>query len=378
MSLDHDRAVLERYSAGAGERESALCCPISYDGRYLEAIPEEVLERDYGCGDPSAHLREGETVLDLGSGGGKICFIAAQVVGARGRVIGIDMNPDMLALARSAAPRVAAAIGYDNIAFHEGRIQDLAADPSAIAAFLAEHPVRTAQDALALEAFAARQRVERPLVADESVDVVVSNCVLNLVRPQDKAQLFREIFRVTRVGGRVVISDIVSDEDVPEALRADPDLWSGCVSGAYREDAFLRAFLDAGFHGVRILRRDEEPWRTVAGIEFRSVTVEAFKGEAGPCLEERQAVVYRGPFAEVVVDDGHRIARGVRYAVCGKTFRLLQQEPYREHFWFIEPREPVEEPQPFDCAQDSLRDPRETKGAASDANTDSCSGPACC
>ena len=293
MSLDQEKAVIDRYGSAAKSLENALCCPVSYNGKLLAAIPEEVLERDYGCGDPSAHVREGETVLDLGSGGGKICFIASQVVGEQGYVIGVDMNPDMLELARGAAPLVASNLGYSNVEFREGRIQDLASDPAAVAAYLSEHPVRTAQDALDFEAYAAVQRRDHPLVATESVDVVVSNCVLNLVRPEDKDQLFREIFRVTRVGGHVVISDIVSDEDVPRHMAENSDLWSGCISGAYREDLFLKAFIDAGFYGVRVLKRDEQPWRTVEGIEFRSVTVEAFKGKEGPCWEGLQAGIYR-------------------------------------------------------------------------------------
>ena len=100
VSLDVERAVGDRYAAAANERETALCCPIDYDPRYLKAIPEEVLERDYGCGDPSRYVRPGDTVLDLGSGGGKICFIAAQIAGKEGRVIGVDMNDEMLGLAR--------------------------------------------------------------------------------------------------------------------------------------------------------------------------------------------------------------------------------------------------------------------------------------
>ncbi|MHC4847680.1 MAG: methyltransferase domain-containing protein, partial [Planctomycetota bacterium] len=176
--MDQEEAVLDRYSKGAQARENELCCPISYDGKLLAAIPEEVLDRDYGCGDPSAYLRPGETVLDLGSGGGKICFIASQVVGESGRVIGVDMNPDMLELARRAAPRVAEKTGFANVEFHEGRIQDLATDPCAVAAYLVEHPVASAHDALAMEAFVARQRRDQPLIASESIDVVVSNCVL--------------------------------------------------------------------------------------------------------------------------------------------------------------------------------------------------------
>lgn len=378
MSLDQEKAVIDRYSDAAQAREAALCCPVDYNREYLEAIPAEVLERDYGCGDPSAHLMPGETVLDLGSGGGKICFIASQVVGAAGRVIGVDMNPEMLTLAREAAPQVAKTLGFGNVEFREGRIQDLASDPTALAEHLREHPVATVQDALDLEAFVTQQKRERPLIASNSVDVVVSNCVLNLVSPEEKGALFDEIFRVTRVGGRVVISDIVSDEDVSAEMRNDADLWSGCISGAYREDAFLEAFTAAGFYGVRVLKRDEQPWRTVEGIEFRSLTVEAFKGKEGVCLEGLHAVVYKGPFSHVKDDDGHVIPRGVRYAVCDKTFRLYQREPYREHFDFVEPLEPVAEKAAFDCSRDSLRDPRETKGLDYNATTDSCTGPDCC
>ncbi|MDH3590960.1 MAG: methyltransferase domain-containing protein, partial [Planctomycetota bacterium] len=226
MSLDTDAAVRARYSDAAQSRETELCCPVSYNPEYLEIIPDEVLERDYGCGDPSACLRDGETVLDLGSGGGKICFIAGQVVGPSGHVIGVDMNPEMLALARSALPKT----GLENVEFREGRIQDLTYNAAEAARFLAERPVRNAQDALALQEHLARH----PLVADESVDVVVSNCVLNLVSGKEKTRLFREIYRVVKNGGRAVISDIVSDEPVPVAMQADSKLWSGCISGAMR------------------------------------------------------------------------------------------------------------------------------------------------
>ena len=98
--------VQERYAAGAQAVEAALCCPVDYNPQYLKIIPQDVLDRDYGCGDPSRYLREGETVLDLGSGGGKICFIASQIVGPEGKVIGVDMTDDMLDLARTNAPIV--------------------------------------------------------------------------------------------------------------------------------------------------------------------------------------------------------------------------------------------------------------------------------
>ena len=114
----------------------------------------------------------------------------------------------------------------------------------------------------------------------------------------------------------------------------------------------MQAFSDAGFYGIQILKRDEKPWQTVEGIEFRSVTVEAFKGKQGPCFERNQAVIYRGPFREVLDDDNHRMERGVRYAVCDKTYNLYRKAPYREFFEFVEPLNeiPLAEAKPFDCS----------------------------
>ncbi len=372
-SIDVEEAVRARYSAGARAREAALCCPVACDPKLLEAIPEEVLERDYGCGDPMRHVRAGEAVLDLGSGSGKACFLASQVVGPTGRVIGVDMNDDMLALARGAAPEVARRLGYANVEFRKGKIQDLALDLEKLDAYLAKHPVRSAEDLARLEARIAELRRVEPLVPDGSVDVVVSNCVLNLVRPEDKQRVFAEIHRVLRPGGRAVISDIVSDEDVPERLARDPELWSGCVSGALREDLFLEAFEAAGFYGVTILERKEEPWRTVEGIEFRSVTVAAWKGKDGQCLDQKHAVIYRGPFLKVEDDDGHVLRRGARTAVCEKTFRIYEKEPYRAHVELVPPRVlvPLEDAPPFPCGKGALRrDPRETKGAGYRATTE--------
>jgi arsenite methyltransferase len=372
-ALNIEGAVKERYSAAAQQRLEALCCPIEYDRHYLKVIPNEILERDYGCGDPSRHLRPGETVLDLGSGAGKICFIAAQVVGPNGKVMGVDMNDEMLALARKHQQAVADAVGFHNVEFRKGRIQDLALDLEQLEAELKTRPIDTADAYLAIVALADDLRIRRPLVATESIDVVVSNCVLNLVEPRAKKQLFHELFRVLKNGGRAVISDIVSDEEVSEEMQKDPELWSGCISGALTEAGFLRAFEEAGFYGIRLLKRDDGPWRTVKGIEFRSVTVEAFKGKQGPCFECKQAVIYKGPFKEVCDDDGHRFERGRRYAVCDKTYQLLKKTPYREYFEFIEPTEsvPLEEAPPFHGGAMRLRHARETKGAGYEATTPS-------
>ena len=279
--FDIERAVKARYAVGARQEEEALCCSVDYNPRFLALIPEEILARDYGCGDTSQHLRPGETVLDLGSGAGKICYIAAQVVGAEGRVIGVDMTPEMLALAEKHRHSIGEQLGYHNVEFHRGRIQDLRTDLDAVDAYLREHPVASFEEFQAFEAIMAEQRAQRPLIADGCVDVVVSNCVLNLVQDSDKRQLFGEIFRVLRQGGRTVISDIVADEPVPAHLKADPELWSGCVSGAMQEKEFIEAFEEAGFSGIAALGRDEQPWRTVEGIAFRSMTVVAYKGEPG-------------------------------------------------------------------------------------------------
>ena len=379
-----ESAVRAAYQESATRRVEELCCPVAYDPRYLEAIPDEVIARDYGCGDPSRYLVEGETVLDLGSGTGKVCFIASQVVGPEGRVIGVDMTPEMLDVARRNAPAVAERVGYANVEFRRGRIQDLALDLDLLERELASDPVRDADGFFDAQGLAKDLRLCAPLVASSSIDVVISNCVLNLVPTDEKTALFAEVHRVLRPGGRAVISDIVSDEAVPEHLQNDPELWTGCISGALTEEGFLRAFEDAGLYGIRILARQEEAWRTVEGIEFRSVTVEAFKGKEGPCFERRQAVIYKGPFKEVRDDDGHRLVRGQRAAVCDKTFQLYRREPYRDYFDFVEPREPIslQDAEPFDCSRTAPRHPRETKGLDYDVTTDAdgsvCGPDGCC
>jgi arsenite methyltransferase len=378
-----ESAVRERYAAGAKSIEAELCCPADYQSEYLKVIPAEVVERDYGCGDPSRYVREGETVLDLGSGTGKICFIAAQIVGPKGKVIGVDMTDEMLAVARRNAPIVAERIGYANVDFRKGRIQDLALDLERLDSELKRSPITDAASFLAADELAQDLRCKHPLIASDSIDVVVSNCVLNLVEPKSKRTLFEEIFRVIKKGGRTVISDIVSDEDIPEKLQNDPELWSGCISGALTEGKFVAAFEDAGFYGIQILKRDAEPWRTVQGIEFRSVTIEAFKGKQGECFERNQAVIYRGPFKEVLDDDNHRMQRGQRYAVCDKTYNLYHKAPYRNSFEFVDPivEVPPAEAKPFDCSRTSLRHPKETKGQAYDvtteANSKCCDGESC-
>jgi len=382
-TLNAESEVRKRYAAGATVTETKLCCPVDYKVEYLKVIPQEVIECDYGCGDPSKYLREGEIVLDLGSGSGKICFIAAQIVGPNGKVIGVDMTDEMLTVARRNAPIVAERLGYSNVEFRKGRIQDLGLKVDLLDAELKRCPISDAASFLAADELAQELRVKSPLVVSDSIDVVVSNCVLNLVEPHSKRQLFEEIFRVLKIGGRAVISDIVSDEEVPEHLQNDPELWTGCISGAFTEEGFLSAFTDAGFYGVQILNRDDRPWQTVEGIEFRSVTIEAFKGKQGACFERNQAVIYKGPFKEVLDDDNHRMERGIRYAVCDKTYNLYRKLPYRQFFEFVEPLSniPLSEAKPFDCSRTTRRHPKETKGQDYKLTTEAsscCSGGDCC
>ena len=167
MSLE--TAVKDRYAAASHEREVALCCPVDYNPEYLKVIPSEVIERDYGCGDPSKYVKKGETVLDLGSGTGKICFIASQVVGPEGKVIGVDMTDDMLDCAQKNAPIVAERIGHANVEFRKGRIQDLALDLRLFEAELAKEPVTSAEGWMKAEEIA--KRLKRASTVDSRLSL---------------------------------------------------------------------------------------------------------------------------------------------------------------------------------------------------------------
>jgi arsenite methyltransferase len=370
-----ETGVLNRYSQGAESRQIDLCCPVEYDRRLLDLLPQEIIEKDYGCGDPSRYVKKGDTVLDLGSGSGKICYIAAQLVGDQGKVIGVDMNDDMLALARKYQPEMAQKLGSNNVEFVKGQIQDLALDVIALDNYLKQNPVQKAEDLPGLRAWQDKQRKDSPLIEDNSIDLVVSNCVLNLVHDGDKERMVREIFRVVKPGGRIAISDIVSDEQVPEHLKQDQHLWSGCISGAMQEFEFLKAFNDAGFIAVQYDKWESQPWQVVEGIEFRSVTITAVKPENQQCIDKCHAVIYRGPFSEIYDDEGHVYYRGQRMAVCERTYHLLTGDTYGE--FFIGIPSAVNFPgTPWDCATGTIRNVTASKGSQ---HQDKCSpGGGCC
>jgi radical SAM protein with 4Fe4S-binding SPASM domain len=287
-------AVREFYGHAAEQPQAELCCPVRPAAEDLAHIPPEVVERFYGCGSPvsAAAPIPGETLVDLGSGAGIDCFIAARRVGSAGRVFGIDMTDQMLAVARESRPRVAAALGYDNVEFRKGILEQIPLDAA-------------------------------------SADIVTSNCVINL--SPDKPAVFREIWRVLKDGGRAVIADVVADCDVPPRLRADGQLWGECISGALSEDAFLAALERAGFYGVSILKKTF--WRDVEGVRFHSVTVRGFKFEkkAG-CRYIGQYAVYLGPMKAVVDEEGHLFPRGVPVEVCTDTATKLSASPYAGTF----------------------------------------------
>ncbi|CCQ62657.1 methyltransferase domain-containing protein [Crocosphaera watsonii] len=367
ISYDIEKTVLDRYQEGAKVQQPSLCCPTEYEGNYLEILPQEIIEKDYGCGDPTRYVNEGETVLDLGSGTGKNCYILSQKVGESGQIIGVDFNDEMLKIARKYQQNIADKIGTYNTKFVKGKIQDLTLNLDLVQSWLKDHPIQSVDDLTKFENECDRLRKDDPLIADNSIDVVISNCVLNLVQPKDKKQLFEELYRVLKQGGRAVISDIVCDEDPTPNILNDPDLWSGCIAGAFREDQFLKMFENVGFYGVEILKREEKPWQVIDGVEFRSMTIRAYKRKEGPCLERKQSIIYKGPWKQVQDDDGHTFCRGERMAVCDKTYQILTrpESPYQEDIIELLPYQeiPLEEATEFSCKNKAIRHPKETKGS---------------
>lgn len=232
------KTVRLKFSKAAKSPVADYYCPTGYDPKDLEHIPNEVLEVSYGCGNPAAlaGIKEGETVLDLGSGGGIDCFIAAKKVGRNGRVIGVDMTDEMIEKATESARKVAEVLGYNVVEFRKGNIMELPAD-------------------------------------DNSVDLVISNCVINLT--EDKARVINEIFRILRPGGRFIISDIVSDKPVPGYMKRDKELWSACISGALTDRRFFDIALEAGFIDLKMTRN--YLYKKVEYIRFYSITLKGIK-----------------------------------------------------------------------------------------------------
>lgn len=366
--MNKDAAVLERYSEGAETRQEALCCPVDYNTSLLNILPDEIIEKDYGCGDPSRYVQTGDTVLDLGSGSGKICYMAAQLVGDNGSVIGVDMNDDMLALARKYQSEMAKKTGHDHVKFVKGQIQDLALNIDDLNDYIKNNPVKDHESLKSLEAYKKQQRTKQPLIKDNSIDLVISNCVLNLVDDEQKQQLVNEIFRVVKPGGRIAISDIISDESIPQHLKDNDELWSGCISGAFQEQEMLSMFKGVGFQAISYDKWTNEPWQVVEGIEFRSVTLTAVKPQGKEFIDNGHAVIYKGFYSQVEDDEGHIFPRGERMAVSERTFKFCTEGPYRDDFIGISPA--VEKEPIHWCAPpNTKRSAAETKGGTHKNNT---------
>ena len=292
---DITQRVSDRYAKAASTGEQ-LCGPVGYDMAHLKSfIPEEVLKISYGCGTPAGlkTVNAGETVLDIGSGGGIDCFEAARLVGPSGRVIGIDMTDTMLNIARRNAPAVATNLGYpsSNVEFRKGMADELP-------------------------------------VEDATVDVIISNCVINLA--PDKRSVFHEMFRAAKPGGRFTISDIVSDLAVPQYLVHDVDKWGDCLSGALPLSEYMAGMLEAGFFGIHVNK--SLPWKVVDGIHFFSITVTGYKLPSLPSLSMVKFATLRGPFSRAVDERGTAYQRGIPQPSGSDTAALLSLSPFASHF----------------------------------------------
>lgn len=315
LSFDVDKpreAVREFYGKAAEEPQKELCCPTSYPKEDIGHIPQDVIDRFYGCGSPMsiADVKTGETVVDLGSGAGIDCFIAAKKVGSSGKVIGVDMTDQMLGVANECRSIVADNLGYDAVEFRKG--------------FLEEIPVE-----------------------DKSVDLITSNCVINL--SPDKKKVFSEMWRVLKDHGRIVISDIVSEVEVPSHLRANDRLWGECLSGALTEEQFISYLEQSGFYGLQVLKKVY--WKDVENYKFFSVTVRGHKFEkrAG-CVFIGQKAIYNGPFKSIIDEEGHLFPRGEAVAVCTDTAEKLLNPPYAGLFIVTDPTREVQEN--YSCCAD--------------------------
>lgn len=307
-------AVREYYgtvlSSSHDLKTSACCTAAAPEPRIAAALTrvhEEVKDRFYGCGSPIPAALDGITVLDLGCGSGRDAYVLSQLVGPGGRVIGVDMTEEQLAVARRHQDWHAERFGYGNTEFHQGYIENLA----------------TAG------------------IADGSVDLVVSNCVLNL--SPDKPRVFREIFRVLKPGGELYFSDVFADRRLPATLMDDAELVGECLAGSLYTEDFRRLMERSGCSDARtvatspIALSSPEIERKIGFATFTSRTVRAFNVPMEDrCEDYGQVATYRGTLPEhphaFDLDDHHRFHTGKPAPVCGNTADMLSLTRYAPHF----------------------------------------------
>ncbi|MCP9802405.1 methyltransferase domain-containing protein [Cyanobium sp. T1G-Tous] len=315
---DVSRSVQEYYGAtlsSSADLRTDACCDASNVPEALRPllarIHPEVLSRYYGCGLVVPPLLEGLRVLDLGCGSGRDVYLLAQLVGPDGAVVGVDMTPEQLAVARRHQQHHADQFGFANVTFLEGRIEQL--------------------DQLPLE--------------PGSFDLVISNCVVNL--SADKLAVLNGVRRLLKSGGEFFFADVYADRRVPEALRHDEVLYGECLSGALYRNDFLRLARQSGFADPRLVSdrpleiTDAELAARTGAIRFFSATYRLFHLPEleDACEDHGQAVIYRGTIAEhphaLPFDKHHWIEAGKVFPVCGNTFRMLEGSRLAPHFNFI-------------------------------------------
>lgn len=304
-----EQKVSERYARAAATGEQ-MCCPTGYNFNDLKTfIPDEVLKISYGCGTPAGldTVRTGETVLDIGSGGGIDCFEASRRVGPTGRVIGIDMTDTMLEIARRNAPVVARNLGHpaSNVEFRKGMA-----------------------DAMPVE--------------DGTADLIISNCVINLA--PDKRKVFREMFRVLKPGARFTISDIVADQTVPQYLVHDAEKWGDCLSGALTISDYIDGMVEAGFRAIHQVKTI--PWQQIDGIRFLSITLTGYKPHAVPSIAKHRFATLVGPFSRVVDEQGQTYRRGVPQQIDARRAEVLSAPPFQRLFVLAEAPVAIESSDP--------------------------------
>ena len=320
MSAKIEENVREYYGktlkTSADLKTSACCDPTEIPEHIRAALGKihtEVLSKYYGCGLTVPHELKNRSVLDLGSGSGRDCFVLSGLVGEKGQVVGVDMTDEQLAVANKHVAYHTESFGYSkpNVEFKKGNIERLGD--------------------LGLK--------------DESFDIIVSNCVINLAK--DKESVLREAWRTLKEGGELYFSDVYADRRVPPALQDDPVLYGECLTGALYWNDFLRFAHRAGFADARLVEsrpleiNNEEVRRKVGHIRFFSATYRLFKIKEleSACEDYGQAVVYKGTLAECPpyfdLDDHHRFYAGKVYEVCGNTSLMLEKSRFKPHFTFI-------------------------------------------
>lgn len=278
----------------------------------LRDIHDEVKDKFYGCGSPIPHALEGKTVLDLGSGTGRDCFILSKLVGPKGQVIGVDMTDEQIAVAQKHVDYHTKKFGYStpNVKFIKGYIEDL----------------------------------ESAGIKNATIDLVVSNCVINL--SPSKERVFSEIFRVLKPGGELYFSDVFASRRLPKELTQDAVFVGECLGGALYTEDFRRLMTKLGSQDYRLMNQSKialhntDLERAAGLIEFYSMTVRAFKLDLEDrCEDYGQIAVYKGGIQDCpnvfVLDNHHVFEKGKPMAVCRNTAMMLQETRYAEYFNII-------------------------------------------